>query len=87
MSAGASGAIFGMAGVLVAFLYYGKHDLTAEERRAELRSTRNLKRNLCLGEGSLRAHNPLRNCRLRNQKRARMAVYLVATSSQYDIQR
>jgi hypothetical protein len=24
---------------------------------------------------------------IRNQKRARMAVYLVATSSQYDIQR
>jgi rhomboid protease GluP len=39
VSAGASGAVFAIAGTLVAFLYYGKHDLTAAERRAELRST------------------------------------------------
>jgi rhomboid protease GluP len=39
VSAGASGPIFGITGALVAFLYYGKHDLTAAERRAELRST------------------------------------------------
>jgi membrane associated rhomboid family serine protease len=39
VSAGASGAVFGITGTLVAYLYYGKHDLTAIERRAELRST------------------------------------------------
>jgi len=39
VSAGASGPIFGITGVLVAFLYYGKHDLTEFERSAALRST------------------------------------------------
>jgi rhomboid protease GluP len=39
VSAGASGPIFGITGVLVAFLYYGRHDLTAHERSAALRST------------------------------------------------
>jgi membrane associated rhomboid family serine protease/predicted negative regulator of RcsB-dependent stress response len=38
VSAGASGPIFGITGALLAFLYYGKHDLTGDERRAELRS-------------------------------------------------
>jgi membrane associated rhomboid family serine protease/Flp pilus assembly protein TadD len=38
VSAGASGPLFGIMGVLAAFTYLGKHDLTAAERSAELRS-------------------------------------------------
>lgn len=54
VSAGASGAVFGIAGCLIAFLYYGKHDLTAHERTAELSNVVKFSLiNLMLG---LRAH-------------------------------
>jgi Flp pilus assembly protein TadD len=36
VSAGASGAVFGLTGVLISFLYFGKHDLTGNERRYQL---------------------------------------------------